>query len=154
MGSVSVLRTLSMVFNLILIHIAISDGLLLNYIGVVLLRASRTTTHTSQVIRTYYVQLVLSTLFVLSLVYLLVCSFLNGFLTFTNFSKYLRQPLNWLRRIFLNFIPVLILLTMAAFALDLLILKLHYAPGRDLYHTAPENYKSCWLIFHFKFLNI
>lgn len=142
MGSVSVLRTISMVVNLILIHIAISDGFLVNYIGVVLLRSSRRNENITKVMRIYYVQLVLCSLFILSLIYLFACSFVNGFLTFTNFSKYLQHPIDWLRRIFLNIIPIIILICMAIFAVILFARKQHYAPGRDLFHTAPDNYKS------------
>lgn len=147
MGSISILRTVSMVLNLMLIHMVISDGLLFNYLGVILLRSSRKLPYYASTIRIYYIQLVLCSLLVGSLAYLLVSSFVNGFLTFTNFSKYLKQPITWIRLIFLNIVPVIILIGMAAFALLLFLRKLHYAPGRALYHTTPEEYKSSSLRF-------
>lgn len=145
MGSTSILRTISMVLNLMLIHMAISDGFLYNYLGIVLLRSSRTLPNYTSTIRIYYVQLVLHVMFILGLVYLLVGSFVNGFLTFTNLSKYIRQPITWIRLVFLNIIPLVILISMAAFALLLYLRKLHYAPGRELYHTPPDQYKSSLL---------
>ena len=142
MGSVSILRTISMVFNLFLIHISLSDGFLSNYICAMLLRSTRKTPNYIHVIKTYYIQIVLNAILITSLIYLLVCSFINGFLTFTNFSKYLKQTLLIRHRVFLTIIPMLIIIGLAAFGLNLLFLQPHYAPPKGLYHIAPHNFKS------------
>lgn len=141
MGKITILKIMSIVVNLFLINIAIVDGFLYNYLTITMLRASSKSPNYYNVIKMYYIQLTLCIVFVLSLIYLLVTSFINGFLTITNFSKYLREHMDLKRKIFLAFIPLILLIFFGCFIFNLIQFEAHYTPPLALYHKPPSNYK-------------
>lgn len=137
MSRASILKSISIITNLFLIHISLSDGLLFNYLTFRLINTS----NYNEVIQNYYIQLALCSLFLFGLVYLLVGSIFNGFLIFSNFSKYLEQEMTLCRKMFLTFIPITILIGLALFIVNLFFFESIYAPPIGLYHQVPANYR-------------